>query len=95
MRMGPTVYYINIYSISMKVSVPEYREMGEIATYAPPSTQNKCWEHWFIKIIVLLKRVSLTLASRGKCHRQGLLDIVCLADVKMQLKDCKTQIFRR
>lgn len=47
----------------------------------------------FIKITVLLKWVSLIFASCGKCHRQGLLDIVCLADVKMQLKDCKTQIF--
>lgn len=69
------------------------RDEGNLICSYPPQQKKECWEGLINKSHCPVKGVSLILAPHGKCQRQGLLDNVSLADVQIQLKYCKTQVF--
>lgn len=71
--------------------VTEQAEMGGISIYAPPK-KKEFRKVWLIKAALLSKWVSLILAPHGKCP--GASGQCILADVKMQLKCCTTQVFQ-
>lgn len=63
--------------------------MGGIPIYPP---KKEFWKVWLIKAAILSIWVSLILAPHGKCPSASGQCI--LADVKMQLKCCTTQVFQ-